>query len=237
MRTTILIAMDHPLLRVGLQTVIERDTEYLVIGHAADLRTMIEKCMTLMPELLVLDLALPGGHGIDAIQQLKRRRPQQKILALGDCRSELEAGDAMRAGCGGYLLKRSSQEEALRALRAVKAGRRYVCDDLADQLLGEALRIDPPTRDGSLWDNLSARERSVFRLIAGGNTNRTAARELNLSPKTIEKHRANLMRKLNARNALELMWMAVDLGLVERPVVAARTAPNGRMQVAVGLSC
>lgn len=229
MKTSILIAIEHTFVRLGLQRVIDDDPQFLVVGHALDMRTLMEKMLTLQPDVLVMDLQLPGAPGVDGVHQVRRRRPQQKVLALGDCRTDIEAGEALRAGCGGYLLRNASQDETLRALRAVQAGRRYVSEELADQLLGEALRIQPTSRGGNLWESLSTRERSVFRLIAGGNTNRSAATALSLSPKTIEKHRANLMRKLQARNAVELMLIAVELGLVERPTVAPLHTANGHM--------
>lgn len=219
MSTTILIAEDHHLIRTGLHAAIERDGAYLVVGHALDGRDALQKTLTLQPDLLLLDMRLPGSNGTDVAAQVRRQRPQQRILAIADSGSDIEVSEALRAGCGGYLLTDASQDETLQAVRSVIGGRRYISHELADALLSDALRTRAPSHGLRVWDSLSARERAVFRLIAEGGTNRSAAATLNLSPKTIEKHRANLMRKLCARSAVELMMLAVEMGLVHRPKV------------------
>ncbi len=219
MSITVLIAEDHHLIRMGLHALIERSLDFLIVGHAVDGREAIQKTTALRPDLLVLDLQLPGSSGADVAQQVRRQRPQQKILALSDSRSDIDASEAFRAGCGGYLLTDASQDETVQAVKAVLAGRRFISQELADTLLSEALRTRAPSNGLRVWDSLSARERSVFKLIADGGTNRSAASTLSLSPKTIEKHRANLMRKLHARSAVELMLLAVEMGIVHRPKV------------------
>jgi DNA-binding NarL/FixJ family response regulator len=217
MTHTVLIAEDHPLLRLGLRAVVERDGSYQVLAEAVDGFEAVQKTLALKPDLLLLDLSLPGTGGIEAAQQIKRRQPLQKILALGETRSEIQASEALRAGCNGYLLKDADAEQGTLAIRMVLSGGRFISYEVADGLLASALSPRTTRRAVSLWDSLSPRERAVFRLIAQGGTNRSAADQLSLSHKTIEKHRANLMRKLNLRSAVELTLLAVEMGLVERP--------------------
>ena len=219
MKPTVLIAVEQYLLRLGLQTLIEAMLDYKVAGFAFDAATAMQQTAAVQPDLLVIDMSLPGMNGVGGIAQVLRRHPNQKMVALADSRSDIDASDALRAGCLGYLLKSSTQEEAALALRTVMTGRRFISASLAEHLLANALHVGTPATGLGVWGSLSARERSVFRLIARGGTNRSAAQTLNISPKTIEKHRANLMRKLNARSAVELMLLAVELGLVDRPAV------------------
>jgi DNA-binding NarL/FixJ family response regulator len=217
----ILVAEDHPLLRQGLKALLGTHADYLVVDEAVDGRQAVSKAIQLQPDLIVMDLSLPGINGIDATAQIRRRLPQQKVLALSDEDSELQVGDAMRAGCIGCLKKDCAPEEILLAVKTVLTGRRFIGQDLASLLLDGMLHPEK-ARDANPWDSLSTRERTIFKLIAEGGTNRTAAAYLNLSAKTVEKHRANLMRKLRLNSAVELALLAVELGLVRRPNMPQR---------------
>jgi DNA-binding NarL/FixJ family response regulator len=217
MKHTILIAEDHPLLRLGLRAAVQRNPDYTVVGEVTTGYDAIQQTLMLRPDLLIMDMTLPDTGSIEVTQQIRRRQPGQKILAMSDNRSEIQVGEALRAGCSGYLLKDAPDEETMLAVRLVLSGGRFISHDLADEVLSGALRTRPASQAVTLWDRLSSRERAVFRLIAQGGTNRTAAGQLSLSPKTIEKHRASLMRKLNLRNAVELALLAVEMGLVDRP--------------------
>lgn len=219
----ILVAEDHPLLRHGLRALLATQSDYSVVDEAVDGREVVVKTLKLQPDLVLMDLSLPGTSGIDATAQIRRRLPQQKVLALSDYDSEIHAGEAMRAGCAGFLRKDCAPDEMLLAVKTVLAGRRFLGQDLASLLLDGML--NPGTsRDTKPWDTLSSRERTIFKLIAEGGTNRSAAAYLNLSAKTVEKHRANLMRKLRLNSAVELALLAVELGLVQRPQMPSRTA-------------
>ncbi len=217
----ILVAEDHPLLRHGLKALLGMQSDYLVIDEAADGREAVAKTLQHQPDLVVMDLSLPGMAGVDATAQIRRRLAQQKVLALSDFDSEIQVGEAMRAGCNGCIKKDCAPEEMLLAVRTVLSGRRFIGQDLASVLLEGVLHPEK-ARDSSPWERLSSRERTIFKLIAEGGTNRSAAAYLNLSAKTVEKHRANLMRKLRLNSAVELALLAVDLGLVNRPSVAGR---------------
>ncbi len=222
MNYRILVAERHPLLRHGLKALLATNGDYQVVDEAADSRDAVAKALRLQPDLLVLDLSLPGASGIDTATQIHRRLPALRILALSDFDTEMHVSDAMRAGCTGCVKKDCASEEMLLAVKTVLGGRRFLGQDLAGLLLDGMLH-GARLHETQPWERLSSRERTIFKLIAEGGTNRTTAAYLNLSAKTVEKHRANLMRKLSLKSAVELALLAVDLGLVQRPKLPART--------------
>jgi DNA-binding NarL/FixJ family response regulator len=228
----ILIAEDHPLMRQGLRALLSSHADYRVIDEAVDGREAISKTLRLQPDLLLMDLSLPGTSGTDAAVQIKRQLPQQKILALSEYDTEIHASEALRAGCIGYLMKDTPQDEMLMAVKTVLSGRRFISQQLTNLLLEGVLHPERAERARNPWDTLSSRERSIFKLIAAGGTNRSAAAYLSLSTKTIEKHRANLMRKLQLNSAVELTLLAVEMGLVERPALP----PHADRSVSVSAS-
>lgn len=222
----ILIVEDHPLLRHGLRALLSAQPDYHVVDEAVDGREAVTKTLSLQPDLVLMDLSLPLASGVDATAQIRRRMPMQRVLALSDYDSELHASEALRAGCTGCVKKDCAPEEMLLAVKTVLAGRRFLGQDLASALLDGVLHPGK-ARSANPWDTLSSRERTIFKLIAEGGTNRSAAAYLNLSAKTVEKHRANLMRKLHLNSALELVLLAVELGLVQRPHLPTQGAPVG----------
>lgn len=214
------IAEDHPLLRGGLRALLAAQADYRIVDEASDGREAVLKAIRLQPDLVLMDLSLPGTNGIDATAQIRRRLPQQKVLALSEYDSELHAGEAVRAGCIGCVKKDCPPEEMLLAVKTVLSGRRYLGQELAGALLDGML--SPAGRESHPWDTLSSRERTIFKLIAEGGTNRSAAAYLNLSAKTVEKHRANLMRKLKLNSVVDLALLAAEMGLLQRPNHARR---------------
>lgn len=221
----LLIAEDHPLLRRGLRALLAGQDDYAVVDEAADGRDAVAKTLKLMPDLVLMDLSLPLVSGIDATVQIRRRLPQQKVLALSEFDSEIHASEALRSGCLGCLKKDALADEMLMAVRTVLSGRRFLSPELTSLLLDGVLHPERAT-EAHPWETLSRRERTIFKLIAEGGTNRSAAAYLNLSAKTIEKHRASLMRKLKLNSAVELALMAFDLGVVQRPSATTSRAPR-----------
>jgi DNA-binding NarL/FixJ family response regulator len=228
----ILIVEDHPLLRQGLRAMLSMNDDYRVVDEAVDGREAVQKALSLQPDLIVMDLSLPGTSGVDATMQIRRRLPQQKVLALSESEAEIHASEALRAGCAGFVLKHAPQDEMLLAVKTVLAGRRFISQELTNLLLDGMLHPGQSRRETSRWETLTTRERTIFRLIAEGGTNRSAAHYLNLSTKTVEKHRANLMRKLQLNSAIELALLAVEMGLVERPQGARRMIAGEALGVA-----
>jgi two-component system secretion response regulator SsrB len=202
----VLIVEDHRLLADGVRLLLEQRACFQVAGVVDDGSLVYQAYLRLVPDLVLLDLGLPGMDGIDVIHQLRRRWPALRLLVFSACAGGRRCQQALEAGAMGYVLKRSSWQVLLDALSHVAAGKRYIDAALSGTpLLGGA---------GSEWPALTLRERQVLKLIAEGHRNRDIANQLSISIKTVETHRFNLMRKLDAHNAAELANWAHRLGLM-----------------------
>ncbi|TDR76592.1 two component system response regulator [Paludibacterium purpuratum] len=206
----VLIVEDHGLLADGVRYLLERQACYQVAGVVLDGCQVYQACLELQPELVLLDLGLPGMDGIDVIHLLRKRWPGLRILVFSAEAGERRCMQALGAGAMGYVLKRSARHVLLEGLSQVAAGRCYVDPALG----GEPLCWRPAAGDG-LDERLTPRERQILKLIAEGKRNREIASYLSVSIKTVETHRCNLMRKLDAHNAAELSTWARRIGLVE----------------------
>jgi len=225
MKRRILLVEDHSLLRQGLRSLVSTLPDFEVVGEARDGKEAIRQCLALSPDLVMMDLSMPGMTGIEATAQIKRRLPHVRVLALTAYKTDEYVREALRAGADGYVLKDASYEELVLALRHVVMGKRFLSADVSGHLVDALIQgaqstaaVAAPTP----WNKLTARERSILKLIAEGRTNRAAAEYLSVSPKTIEKHRASVMRKLGLRNVTELAIVALEIGLIERPGTVSR---------------
>ncbi len=219
----LLLSDGHWLIRCGLRTTLGRNDDLAVVGEAGDLAMAVTLAAELAPDLTLLDLRLPGGGGIEAARQIKASRRDQKLLLLCDLGGQTSAREALRAGCDGCVRKDCSEPELLEAIRCVRAGGVYLDADMTRQMVFSNQELEAAPGPDPL-DRLSQREKSVFRLIAEGRSNRGVGEYLALSPKTVEKYRAALMVKLKLRNAIDLRLLALDLGVVRRP--ALQVLPN-----------
>ena len=225
MKKTILLVEDHSLLRQGLRSLVSTLPDFEVVGEARDGKEAIRQCLALSPDLVMMDLSMPGMTGIEATSQIKRRLPHVRVLALTAYKTDEYVREALRAGADGYVLKDASYEELVLALRHVVMGKRFLSADVSGHLVDALIQGAQPTTapaKSTPWNKLTARERSILKLIAEGRTNRAAAEYLSVSPKTIEKHRASVMRKLGLRNVTELAIVALEIGLIERPGTVSR---------------
>jgi DNA-binding NarL/FixJ family response regulator len=232
----VLLVEPNPLLRQGLRALIDAQPDLEVSAEATDGPGTIRCVAAQPPQLMLCDIALAGGMGgIEAVAEVRRRCPHLPIVVLTALRAHQHVRDALAAGANGYLVKDASFDEVLLAMRSALRGRTY----LSPEVSGHVVRryLDPKSTDpgsGSRFDQLTRRERSILRLIAEGHTNRDTAGILHLSPKTIEKHRASLMRKLGLRNVAELAVLALEAGFIERPAAVMR-AVSGYHAEAPGL--
>jgi DNA-binding NarL/FixJ family response regulator len=220
MKNRILIAEEHRLLRQGLRALISTLPDFEVIGECQDGKEAVRLSTTLSPAVLLMDLSVPGLNGIEATAQIKRRQPEIKVVALTSHNTGEYVREALRAGADGYILKDASYDELVMALRSVAGGKKFLSADLSGHQPNHS--SDHQNTVTAPWAKLTARERSILKLIAEGRTNRATAEFLQVSPKTVEKHRANLMRKLGLRNVSELTRIAQECGLIESPATAAR---------------
>ncbi len=211
----ILIAEDHTLLRTGLRIMLSQEPDLEVVGEADNGKDAILAVGRLHPDLVLMDLTMPGTNGMDAIAEIKKRFPETRILVLTIHRTEEYIQEALRAGAEGYVLKDSSQDELRSAIRSVLSGRSYLSPDVSDTVIHGYLSVGKPTTGASTaWERLTQREREVLKLVAEGHGNKHIANYLSLSVKTVEKHRSNLMRKLGLHNAASLTAYAIERGLV-----------------------
>ena len=226
MSIRVLIVDDNNLFRKGMAALISASGEFEVAGDLGSGKEAVQACQTLEPDIVLTDIVLSGTNGLDTLVQIKRRRPQVKVVLLTDVRTEEFVRAALRAGTDGYVLKDASLEELLMSLRSVAMGKKYLSPDVSNHVVDSFLH--PETRNGkaSHLEILTNRERSILQLIAEGRTNRGAAEFLSVSPKTVEKHRSSLMHKLGLRNAAELTLVAMELGLIARPLSVGRFATN-----------
>ncbi|HEV3422707.1 MAG TPA: response regulator transcription factor [Paraburkholderia sp.] len=210
----VVIAEDHDLLRNGLRSMLSAHGDYDVIGEARDGKEACQIAMTLNPDLILMDLSMRGMNGIDASAAIKRRSPNVRIVALTVHQSEEYVREALRAGVEGYVLKDVSFDELLSAMRTVMRGKKHLSADVYGYMVDSFVTGRETPAPKKAWDILTARERSVLKLIAEGRTNRQVGQYLNLSPKTIEKYRASMMHKLNIANLTELVLVAISMGLL-----------------------
>ncbi len=217
MSIRILLVDDNQLFRKGLAALIATDGDFLVLGDIPGGMHVTQSALDFEPDIVLMDIQLAGINGLETGAQIKRRLPQVRIVLLTALRSDEHVRMALRTGVDGYLLKDASADELKVCLRAVASGRKFLSPEVSAMVVDSLLRPDDFRAGNSRLDALTPRERSILQLVAEGRTNRGAAAYLNISPKTIEKHRSSLMHKLGLRNAAELTLAALDLGLIERP--------------------
>ncbi len=202
----ILIVEDHYLLIYGIKALLSRMLGYEVVGEIDDGLNVYAACQQLNPDIVLMDLNLPGMDGIDVIRQLKRRRPELIIVVITADASEHRARDALAAGACGYILKKSSQQTLLAGLQTALAGKVFL-----DPTLNQAHVTGAP--NAASLGVLTMRERQILKLIAEGSRNRDISEKLTITIKTVETHRLNLMRKLDAHNIADLVNWACRLGI------------------------
>jgi len=212
----IVIAEDHTILREGLRALLTSNTDFEIVGEAEDGREAIRCVEKLKPNLILTDLSMPRMTGMDAIREIKRRFPETKILVLTVHRTEEYILATLKAGADGYLLKESTQAELLIAVKHVLSGKHYISPGISDKVLEGYLDGRKALKTRTTWETLTQREREILKLIAEGYRNKQIADDLCISVKTVEKHRANIMEKLNLHNVQALTTFAIEKGLVSR---------------------
>jgi two-component system, NarL family, response regulator NreC len=213
MALKLMLADDHAIVRQGLQAALKGQSDFEIVGEAADGPETVRLAERLRPDVLVLDLMMPGLNGLDVTKQLSRRLPRSHIVVLSMHADVAYALAAVRAGASAYVVKEAGVEELVRAIRAVARGQRYFSAPLSEQALEHhAGRMEETAPDP--YHTLTFREREVLQLTAEGHSSSEIGERLFISPRTVESHRANLMRKLSVRNQKELIRYAVGRGLL-----------------------
>jgi len=208
-KTRVLLAEDHTVVAEGIQALL-KDT-FDLAGVVHDGRALLEAVDTLRPDVIVTDISMPMLNGLDAIRQIRARRPDARIVVLTMHRDTQLAADAFRAGVTGYLLKISPGEELIKAIQEAAHGRSYVTSLLAKDLITLLLEADRPPSEES---PLTPRQREVLQLIAEGRTMKEVAAELNISPRTAESHKYEIMQVLGVHTTAELVQRAIKMKLI-----------------------
>jgi DNA-binding NarL/FixJ family response regulator len=210
----IVLAEDHTILREGLRALLSTDPNFKIVGEARDGRDAVRCVEKLVPDLLLMDLSMPRMSGMEAIREIKKRYPEIKIIALTVHKTEEYLLTTLKAGADGYVLKDATHDELVMAIKNVMRGKSYLSPGVSEKVIEGYLEGKENSRSVSSWETLSQREREVLKLIAEGYKNKDIAGDLCISLKTVEKHRANLMKKLDLHNAAALTVYAVARGLV-----------------------
>ena len=213
MTLRLVLADDHQIVRQGLEAILRAETDLRPVGEAATGPEAVDLAERLRPDVLVLDLMMPGRTGLEVVGEVVRRSPQTRVVVLSMHSNEAYVVAALRAGASGYVLKDSGSEELVRAIRAAAAGQRYLGSPLRASALEAYVRQEGGSPLGGYHD-LTPREREVLRLTAEGRSGGEIAKQLFISPRTVESHRASLMRKLGVRNQKELIRYAVERRLL-----------------------
>jgi DNA-binding NarL/FixJ family response regulator len=221
----IVLVDDHAILRDGLRSLLEIELDLEVVAEAANYADAMECVSRLGPALIITDIVLPGPSGLDLVHSVRERNPDARFIMLTAHDSEVYIRAALDARANGYVLKDASRSELLLAIRTVMAGHRYLCRRVTARIVSGYLHggSDDP-RGPSVMRDITAREREVLTLIALGQANKTIARQLGLSVKTVEKHRSNLMRKLDLHNAAGITRFALNHQLIALADAAGRQA-------------
>jgi len=215
-KSKIVLAEDHTILREGLKSLLSSSQDFEVIGEAADGREAIRSVEKLKPDLILIDLSMPRMNGMEAIREIRRVSKEVKILVLTVHKSEEYVLATFKAGADGYVLKDATHQELLMAIKSVLKGRNYISPEISEKVLEGYLEGRKRLKSQTSWETLTPREREILKLIAEGYKNKEIAEELCISVKTVEKHRSNLMEKLNLHNAQALTAFAIEKGLVIR---------------------
>ncbi|MEE9496102.1 MAG: response regulator transcription factor [Desulfobacterales bacterium] len=215
-KVRIVLAEDHTILREGLRALLTADPNFEIIGEAADGREAVRFVEKQIPDLILMDLSMPRMTGMDAIREIKKRYPQTKIIALTVHKTEEYLWTTLQAGADGYVLKDATHDELVMAIQSVLKGKTYLSPGVSGKVIEGYLEGKESQMPHSTLGLLSQREREVLKLIAEGYKNKEIATDLCISLKTVEKHRANLMKKLDLHNAAALTAYAIGQGLVER---------------------
>lgn len=212
----IVIAEDHRILREGLQALLSSHPEFEIVGQAEDGLEAIRCVESLSPDLILMDLSMPRMNGLEAIEDIKKRCPNTRIVVLTVHKTEEYILAALKAGADGYILKDANHTELALAINNVLGGRRYLSPGISERVIEGYLEGKKSRQPASAYEMLTQREREILKLIAEGYKNKEVADYLCISLKTVEKHRANLIKKLDLHNAAALTAFAIEKGLIEK---------------------
>jgi len=210
---SIILADDHPVVRRGMQALLESEQDFSIVGVASDGLEAVELTERLKPDVLVLDLMMPGLSGLEALRILRERSPRTRIVILSMYSSSAFVAQALQNGAVGYVLKECTEENLVRAVREAAVGRRFLSPPVTEIAIDDYIE-QSKTGPFDPHETLTPRQREVLQLAAEGKTNAEIAARLNISQRTVENHRATLMQRLGLQNQTELIRHAMRHGLI-----------------------
>jgi DNA-binding NarL/FixJ family response regulator len=211
----VLLVDDHKVVRDGLKAILARDNEFTVSGEAGSGHEAVQVCRQANPELVLMDISLPGMNGIEAMVEILRQCPQARVVILSMHGDENLVMSAIRSGARGFVLKKASSTEVLQAMRIVAHGGTYLGSNISNVLLARLQRGETVEKDRSPWELLSPRETQVLRLIADGKGSKEVATTLGLEHNTVRTYRKTMMKKLGVNNLASLIHLAMEAGLIQ----------------------
>jgi DNA-binding NarL/FixJ family response regulator len=220
-RHRVVIAESYTLVREGLRLLIETDPGLEVVAEAENGRDAVRRVGESSPDLILLDISMPGSSGVEALDEIKVRYPAVKILVLTVRVNDDYVQACIRSGANGYIVMDAGREEFMRAVRDVLQGRVYVCSRATEKMMGWLMH-GTKVAAAAAPDSLTHREHQILRMIAEGEKTKAIAKFLSISPRTVEKHRASLMAKLDVRSSAGLVAFAIEKGIAESWSTAGR---------------
>ena len=213
----IMIVDDHPLFREGLKTIISRDEKYVVTAEAGNGKEGLKLGRKHRPDIMLVDISMPGKNGIQMIREIKETLPHTRFIIISMHSEADYIVEAFRSGASGYMIKESAADNLIKGLDTVARGELFLDSALSQEVVFKLMqaKTDSSGDDLEPYSTLTAREQEVMRLLAEGLNTKEVAGKLFISPKTVENHRTNLMKKLGLQNTVELVRYAARLGLID----------------------
>lgn len=205
----VILADDHILVRRGLRRILEEKADLEIVGEVGDGLELLNILNKIAPNLIILDVSMPNLRGIEAIPEIRHIRPEAKVLMLTMHKEEEYLYQAISAGANGYLLKEDAEKELFTAIDSIQGGKIYISPGLADQSMQNWARMRRGENDSKVEETLTIRQREILKMIAEGRSNKEIGDLLCISVRTVERHRANMMDKLNIRKIAELVQYAL----------------------------
>ena len=211
----VLVCDDHTILRDGIKLLLNSQPDMEVVGEAIDGREAVEQARALKPDVIIMDIAMPGLNGLEATKQIRRDDPNARVLVLTMYESDEYVSRMLEAGVLGYVLKKAAGSELVHAIRAIHQGEAFLYPSITKRLVEDYLRRVETGQERDSFNGLTEREREVLQLVAEGHPNRNIAEILNVSIRTVQNHRAHIMEKLGMHDRGELIKYAIQKGIIE----------------------
>jgi two-component system response regulator NreC len=223
MTIRIILVDDHEIVRAGLRMLLDSHKDIEIIGEAENGQQALELCQKDPPDIVIMDITMPGASGLEVTRQIKQQYPNTSVLALTIHEGEQYFFEMLNAGASGYVPKRAAPTDLVNAIHAVHSGEVYLHPTVAKALVNDYIQRVQMGWERASYDGLTEREQQVLKMIAEGMMNKEIAEQLSISVRTVERHRENIMSKLNLHTRAELVRYAVDKGLID---IGSRPSPE-----------